>query len=99
MPPLHAAQAVHEVEEYRILDSVNYELATYTPADWVRLFETRFSLSELSIFGSASHRRLAHSNLTAGAHLFRVSRKLALCLASDFVRDRPLSLESTPIRT
>ena len=35
--PLHTAQAAHEVvtEEYR----------TYTPADWVRLFETRFSLS------------------------------------------------------
>ena len=47
MPPLHTAQAVHEVvvEEYRTLDTVNYELATYTPADWVRLFETRFSLS------------------------------------------------------
>ena len=46
VPPLHTAQAVHEVvvEEYRILDSVNYELATYTQADWVRLFETRFSL-------------------------------------------------------
>ena len=47
VPPLHTAQAVHEVvaEEYRILDSVNCELATYTPADWMCLFETRFSLS------------------------------------------------------
>ena len=47
MPPLHTAQAVHEVvvEAYHILDSVNCELATYTLADWVRLFETRFSLS------------------------------------------------------
>ena len=46
VPPLHTAQAVHEmVAEYRILESVNYELATFTPADWVRLFETRFSLS------------------------------------------------------
>ena len=47
MPPLHTAQDVHEVvaEEYRILDSVNYELATHSPADWVCLFETRFSLS------------------------------------------------------
>ena len=47
VPPLHTAQAVHEVvgEEYRTLESANYELATYTPADWVRLFETRFSLS------------------------------------------------------
>ena len=29
-------------QEYRILDTVNYELATYTQADWVR---PRFSLS------------------------------------------------------
>ena len=38
--------AVHEVvaEEYRILQSVKYELVTYTPADWVCLFEARFSL-------------------------------------------------------
>ena len=44
VPPLHTAQAVHEVvvEEYRILDSVNYELASFMPADWVRLFETPF---------------------------------------------------------
>ena len=44
VPPPHTAQAVHEVvvKEYCILDSVNYELATHTPADWVRLFETRF---------------------------------------------------------
>ena len=36
--PLHTAQAVHEVavEEY--------ELGTYTPADWVNLLETRFSV-------------------------------------------------------
>ena len=46
-PPLRTAQAVHEVvtEEHGILDSVNYELATHTPADWVRLFETGFALS------------------------------------------------------
>ena len=45
--PLHTAQAVHEVvtEEYRILESVNNELATSTPADWVCPFETCFSLS------------------------------------------------------
>ena len=41
VPPLHTAQAVREVvvEEYRILDTMNYEMATFTPADWVRLFE------------------------------------------------------------
>ena len=38
VPPLHTAQAVHEVvvEEHCILDSVNFELATYTLTDWVR---------------------------------------------------------------
>ena len=46
VPPLHSAQIVHEVvaEEYPILESVNYELVTYTPGDWVKLFEVRFSL-------------------------------------------------------
>ena len=43
VPPLHTAQAVHEVvtEEYRTLESVNFELV----GDWVCLFEERFSLS------------------------------------------------------
>ena len=46
VPLLHSAQTVHEVvaEECRILESVNYELVTYTPTDWVSLFEVRFSL-------------------------------------------------------
>ena len=45
-PPLHSAQTVHEVvaEEYRILESVSYELVTNIPAHWVSLFEVRFSL-------------------------------------------------------
>ena len=45
-PQLHSARTVHEViaEEYRVLESVNYELGTYTPGDWVKLFEVRFSL-------------------------------------------------------
>ena len=44
-------------EEYRILDSVsvNYELVTYTLADWASLFEARFFLWS-SIFGSAPRR-------------------------------------------
>ena len=45
---LCTAQAVHEVvtEEYRILDTLNHEVATSTLEDWVRLFDTRFSFSE-----------------------------------------------------
>ena len=92
-------QAVHEVvvEEYRILDSVNFELATYTPTDWVRLLETRFSLR-------AEHLRQRFPQGTASLLSLlarvpsRVLASLALCLAGDFVRDRPLSLESTPSR-
>ena len=95
VPPLHTAQAVHEVvaEEYRILDTLNYGMATFTPADWVRLFETRFSLS-------VEHPR-QRSPQGTGSQLslrLRGSRKLGLRLASDFVRDRPLSRESTPSR-
>ena len=44
-------RTVHEViaEEYRILESVNCELATYTPGDWVKLFEVRFSFEDSAI--------------------------------------------------
>ena len=46
VPPLHSARTVTEVvaEEYRILESVNCELGTYTQGDWVKLFEVRFSV-------------------------------------------------------
>ena len=91
-------RAAHEEEgSYGIVDSVNCELATCTPADWVRLFETRFSLS-------VEHLRQRFPQGT-GSLLSLLARvpsgvlaSLALCLASDFVRDRPLSLESTPSR-
>ena len=54
-PLLHSARTVHEVvtEEYLILESVNNELETYTPGDWVKLFEVRCSNSL-----SASRKRL-----------------------------------------
>ena len=96
MPPLHTARAVHEVvtEEYRILESVNYQLATSTPADWVCLFETRFSLSVEQRFPQGTGSLLSLlARVPSG-----VLASLALCLASDYVRDRPLSLESTPSR-
>ena len=98
MPLLHAAQ-VHEVvaEECRILESVIYELVTYTPAEWVRLFETRLSLN-------VEHIRQRFPQGTGSLHSLPartpsgVLASMALCLASDHVRDRPLSLESTPSR-
>ena len=78
----------------RILDSVNYESATYTPADWVRLFETRFSLHLRKLFPEGTGSLLSFlARVPSG-----VLASLALCLANDFVRDRPLSLESTPSR-
>ena len=97
VPPLHTAQAVHEVvaEEYR--ESVNCELATCTPADRVRLFETRFSLSVEHV-----RQRFPQGTGSLLSPLARVLSgvlaSLALCFASDSVRDRPLSLESTPSR-
>ena len=41
---LHSARTVHEVvaEEYRIVET--FELGTYTPGEWVKLFEVRLSL-------------------------------------------------------
>ena len=69
-----------------------YEVVTFSPADWVCLFETRFFLS-------VEHLRQRFPRGT-GSLLSRVpSRVLAsLRLASDNVRDRSLSLESTPSR-
>ena len=45
-PLLHSARTVHKVlaEEYRILESVNYELGDLHTEDWVKLFQSRFSL-------------------------------------------------------
>ena len=69
---------MHEVvvEEHCILDSVNYELATCTLADWVPLFETRFSLSVASSAALPTGDWL--TALTAGARPFRGSRTLGL---------------------
>ena len=66
VPPLHTAQAVHEVvaEEYRIVESVNYELAT----SW-RLIRQQTGCVSSSIFGSASHKGLAHNSHCSRAFL------------------------------
>ena len=69
-----------------ILDSVNYELATYSLADLVRLSESRFTQGTGSLLSLLA--RFPSGVLAC----------LALSLASDFVRDRLLSLESTPSR-
>ena len=46
VPLLRSARTVHEgvAEEHRILESANCVVGTYTPGDWMILFEARFSL-------------------------------------------------------
>ena len=80
VPPLHSARTVHEVvdEEYRILESVNYELGTYTRADWVSLFEVRFFL-----VGPATSAALSAGDLlTALAHPLLVFGQAGPCASS-----------------
>ena len=95
-PLLHLARTVHEViaEEYRILESVHHELGAYTPGDWVQLFGLRFSLR------TQQHQQ-RFPQVTRSL-LSRVPSDLlatgALCIASEYVRDRPFSLESRPSR-
>ena len=68
-------------EEYRILESVNYELVTCTPADWVCLFEARISQR-------VQHLRQRSPQVTGSLHslLARVPSgvlaSVALCLAT-----------------
>ena len=89
------ARTVHEVdvEEYRILESVNYELVTHTPGDWVKLFEVRFiqrTQQYAQRFPQATRSllaRVASDVLASGA----------LCIVNDNVRDR-FSLDSRPSR-
>ena len=77
------------VEEYHILDTVNHELATNTLAYWVRLFETRFSFSVEHFRQRFPQGTGSLLSLLAPAPS-GVLASLALCLASDFVRDRPV---------
>ena len=96
IPLLHSARAVHEVvtEEYRNLESVNYQFGTYTPGDWVKLFEVSFSLRAQQFqlrFPQATRSLL--SRVPSG-----VVASGALCIANDYVRDHPFSLDSKPSR-
>ena len=88
---------MHEVvaEEYRNLESVNYELVTYTPADWVCLFGVRFCPAGI---------RQRSPQVTGSLHTLlsrvpsNVLASVALCVDNDYVLDHPLSLESAPSR-
>ena len=98
-PPLDSARTVHEVvtEEHDILETVNNELGTYTTADWVCLFEVRISwrvqqLRRRSPLATCSLLSLV-SRVPSG-----VLASGSLCIANDYVRDRPFSLDSTPCR-
>ena len=79
------------------LESVNFELAIHSLADWVCPFETRFSLSVEHLRQRFPQGTGSLLSLLAREHS-GVLASLALCLASVFVRDRPLSLECTPSR-
>ena len=84
VPPLHTAQAVHEVvtEEHRILESVNYELVTCTPAGWVCLFEARLSLRVQHLRQRSPQVTVSLLSLLARVPS-RVLAGVALCLAND----------------
>ena len=89
VPLLHSAWAVHEVvaEEHRILESVNNEVGTCTPGDWVKRFEVRFSLRARQLqhcFPQVTRSLL--SRVPTG-----VLASGALCIASAHIRGRPLS--------
>ena len=95
-PLLHSARTVHEViaEENRILESVNCEPGTYTPGDWVKIFEVRLSLRiqlHRQRFPQATRSLLAR--VPSG-----VPASGALCIVIYYVRDRPFSLDSRPSR-
>ena len=95
-PLLHSARTVHEVitEEHRILESVNFELGTCTPGEWVQLFELRFSLctqQHQQRFPQVTRSlppRVPSGVLASGA----------LRIAGEYVEDRPFSLDSRPSR-
>ena len=104
MPPLHTAQAVHEVvtKEYHILDTLNYEVTTFSLADCVRLFETRFSL-----YVQHLRQRFPQGTGSLLSLLARIPSEIlastALRLVGDFVRDarspwslRQVAMEAQP---
>ena len=93
-PLLHSAPTVHEVvaEEYRIVE--NYELGTYTPGDWVKLFEVRFSL-----WTQQYRQRFPQVTCSLLARVpSDVLASRALRIVSDNVRHHPFSLDSRPSR-
>ena len=96
LPPLHAAQAVREVvtKEYHILETLNYGGDEFH-ASSVHLFETRFSLNVLHL-----RQRFPQGAGSLLSLLIRASSEVlastALRLASDFARDRQVSLEALP---
>ena len=86
-PLLHSSPTVHEVvaEEYRMLESVNFELEAYTPGDWVKLFDVRFF-----------PRTQQHAQRASRARPSAVLESGALCIVSDYVGDSSFSLDSRP---
>ena len=95
VPLLHPARAVHEVVtgEYRILESVNYEVETCTRTGRLgELIEVRFSLRAQQL-----QQRFPQVTRSLLSCVFSVVLDSGtLCIASNHVRDRPYSLDTMP---
>ena len=91
---LHTSWTVQEViaAEARILESVNYEVVTYTPADWVHLLAARFSLKAEQL------RQRTPSVVRSPLSLADVVASGALRVAAGFARDCSLELDIAPSR-
>ena len=84
-PSLHTGWTIQQIvtEEYRILDVLNYELSTHTPAAWIEVFEQRFSLWRQQ---QCQQSRRPPPCFAHGAHVS----------AEAYVRDQPFTVVSRP---
>ena len=73
-PSLHTAWTIQQIvaEDYRILEVLNYELATQTPAAWIEVFQRRLPCGVSSNFSI----RNARSSLVPPGGLLMVRKVL-----------------------
>ena len=81
-PSLHTAWTIQQIvtEEYRILEVLNFELATHTPAAWIEVFGN-FSSRNAPLFSLVPPDVLAHG---------------AEDIAEVYVRRQPFTVDSRP---
>ena len=85
-PSLHTGWQI-VAEEHRILEVLNYELATHTPAAWIEVFEQRLSLWRQQQLQQSRRPLLSlvpPSLLAHGAHV----------IAEVCVRDQPFTVDT-----